>query len=176
MSKAFTKDGDGSEAPLVVPARAPLPPGAPNYVTARGLATLRAELAALEAAGAHARQAEGEGQAEAQAERRREVRTAALGRAALERRIATAVLVDPRAQPKDEIRFGAHVTLRTAGGADRRHQIVGVDEADAAEGRVAFVAPVARALLGRRVGETVVVRTPRGEEALEVIAIDYESI
>src|SRR5262245_59390593 len=48
MSKAFTRD-DVSTAPLVVPPRAPLPPGTPNYVTARGLRLLRQELAGLEA-------------------------------------------------------------------------------------------------------------------------------
>jgi transcription elongation factor GreB len=49
---------------------------------------------------------------------------------------------------------------------------VGVDEADAASGRVAFVAPLARALLGKRVGDAVTLRTPRGEEELEVVAIE----
>jgi transcription elongation factor GreB len=53
--------------------------------------------------------------------------------------------------------------------------IVGVDEANAAEGRVAFTAPVARAVLGKRVGETATLRTARGEEELEVTAIAYEA-
>ena len=66
------------------------------------------------------------------------------------------------------------MTVRDGAGRERRYQIVGVDEANGAEGRLAFVAPVARALLGRRVGEITAVQTPRGEDELEIVAIDYE--
>jgi transcription elongation factor GreB len=51
--------------------------------------------------------------------------------------------------------------------------IVGVDEASVAEGRVAFVAPIARALLGARLGQTIALRTGRGEETAQVAAIAY---
>jgi transcription elongation factor GreB len=57
----------------------------------------------------------------------------------------------------------------------RRHQIVGVDEADAAQGRIAFTSPVARVLVGHAVGESVRLRTPRGEQELEIVAVDYGS-
>ena len=63
--------------------------------------------------------------------------------------------------------------MRGESGGERRYEIVGVDEADVAHGRVAFVAPLARALLGKRVGDVALLRTPRGEEELEVLAIDY---
>ncbi len=165
MSKAFTKD-DAVEEPLVVPARAPLPAGVTNYVTARGLELLRAEFAALEA---ERRRLEGGGGDEA--ERARAIVTGRL--AELGTRLGSAVVFDPRAGVQDEVRFGATVTLRAANGDERRFQIVGVDEADAAHGRVAFLAPIARAVLGRRVGDVVGVRTGRGEEELELVAIDY---
>ena len=75
------------------------------------------------------------------------------------------------------MRFGASVTLRTVGGErageERRLEIVGIDEADAARGRMAFTAPIARAILGRGVGDRVALATPRGQDLLEVIAIDY---
>ena len=71
------------------------------------------------------------------------------------------------------MRFGAHVRVESEEG-ERRYQIVGVDEADAARGRIAFVSPLARALLGRRVGDVVRVRLPRGEQELEVVAIAWE--
>ncbi len=58
-------------------------------------------------------------------------------------------------------------------GGPRRYQIVGVDEADAASGKIAFVSPLARALLGRSAGDTAHVRTPRGEEELEIVAVEY---
>ena len=71
------------------------------------------------------------------------------------------------------VRFSAIVEVRTSAGAVHTYQIVGVDEAEPASGLVAFVSPIARALLGRRVGESVNVRTPRGEEEIDVLRIAY---
>ena len=168
MSKAFTKH-DASEAPLVVRPRPPLPAGEPNYVTARGLALLRAELAALE--GERAGLAD-----DAERDDRRALLDARV--AELRGRMASARLVDPRAQPQDEVRFGATVTLRTLtgaqGGEERRLRIVGVDEASPADGCVAFVAPIAQAVLGLRVGETAVLAVGDHEVELEVTRIAYE--
>jgi transcription elongation factor GreB len=146
--------------------RAPLPDGVPNYVTARGLALLHDELAALAAERAAAER-EPEGASRAQA-------LTALGerRAQLEARIASAELVAPPDAPSDAVRFGASVTVAGASGV-RRWRIVGVDEADAAQGRLAFVSPLARALLGRRAGDAVTLRTPRGEEELEILDVAY---
>ncbi|HXI60540.1 MAG TPA: GreA/GreB family elongation factor [Polyangia bacterium] len=145
MSKAFTKD-DRPDEPLVVRHRPPLPDGVPNYVTRRGLQAMRAEVAAAEPGS-----------------RRTE----------LERRIATAVLAPPPTD-RDEIRFGAHVTMRGQEGPLRQVQIVGVDEAEPGAGLVAFLAPLARALLGRRVGDLVTVRAPGGTEELEILAVAYD--
>ncbi|HZT63413.1 MAG TPA: GreA/GreB family elongation factor, partial [Burkholderiales bacterium] len=141
----FTKD-DRADEPLVVRHRPPLPDGVPNYITPRGLEALRAELAAAESG-----------------PRRLE----------LERRIATAVLAPPPAD-RDEIRFGARVSLRDRNGEIRRVRIVGVDEANPADGMVAFVAPLARALFGRRAGDQVTVQAPGGAEELAVLSIDYD--
>jgi len=71
------------------------------------------------------------------------------------------------------VRFGARVVIQNSSGAHRTFQIVGIDEADAREGKVAFVAPLARALLGRKVGEAVTVATPRNDDELTVISIAY---
>jgi transcription elongation factor GreB len=77
------------------------------------------------------------------------------------------------------VRFGASVTLRTVSGErageERRLEIVGIEEAVAAHGRVAFTAPIARAILGREVGETAALVTPRGRDLLEVVSIEYNS-
>jgi len=74
------------------------------------------------------------------------------------------------------VRFGATVILRTlsggSAGEERRLVIVGVDEAAPAAGRVAFLAPIARAIMGLRVGDTATLRTPEGEQLLEVAAIE----
>ncbi len=169
MSKAFTRDDAEEEAVLVV-ARAPLPTGKPNYVTPRGLAALREELALLAGEGA-ALEELGNDAARARARHARAMKIEAL-----EARIASAEVIDGRAGPQDEVRFGADVTLRGEGGAERHFRIVGVDEADARHGRIAFVAPLARAVLGKRVGDAVLVRTPSGEEELDVVALSYDDV
>jgi transcription elongation factor GreB len=146
VSKAFTKD-DRPDEPLVVRRRASLPEGAPNYVTPRWMGLLREQLAA--ATGAH--------------------------RAELEQRIAAAVPA-PTPVDRDEIRFGAHVTLQTGDGQERTVRIVGIDEADPAAGTIAFVAPLARALLGHRAGDTVTVRSPGGTDEITVTAVQYDEL
>ena len=161
MSKAFTKDDDGSAAVQVVPRRAPLPAGVPNYVTSRGLSLLRSELQELLANAAP--RVEG---------RPDSAYTARV--AELEQRLAAAELVESHAQPKDEVRFGATVEVENQAGTKRRYRIVGVDEASAAEGAIAFVAPLARSLLGKRIGEIATVVTPTGEDELEILTIRYE--
>lgn len=168
VSKAF-KGEDASEAPLVVPPRAPLPPGVDNYVTPSGLAALRGEHERLLVERAKLEASENE------ADRTRSLALAAARIAALEERLASAHLVDPSSQPQDEVRFGATVRVRAGGGETRQYRIVGVDEADAAEGRIAFVAPLARALLGKQAGDTAVVRTPRGNEELGIVDLEYEA-
>jgi transcription elongation factor GreB len=165
MSKAFTSEETAPD-PVVIRPRAPLPTGVPNYVTRRGLEALQHELADLERQRASAESGAGPEQ---------QARAAALASrvAELAGRVNGAVLVDPPAEPWDEIRFGARVLVRDADGRERRLQIVGVDEANGREGKVAFVAPIARALLGRRRGDLVTVHSPRGEEELQVVAIEY---
>jgi transcription elongation GreA/GreB family factor len=64
--------------------------------------------------------------------------------------------------------------MRGRDGQIRELQIVGVDEADPAAGLVAFLAPLAKALLGRRVGDPVTAQVPGGTDELEVLAIDYD--
>ena len=173
MSKAFTKD-DAPEAPLVVP-RAPLPPGVPNYVTKRGLGLLRAELSELEAERVRLAAVRDD-----DPERLRRVAVVAGRMSELTARIASAQAVDPRAQPHDQVRFGATVTVCTHGGErdgeERRLTIVGVDEAEPAARRIAFLAPIARAILGLGVGDRATLRTAGGEETLEIVAIEYDSV
>jgi transcription elongation factor GreB len=178
MSRGFTKEDD-AQTPPIIPPRAALPPGTPNYVTPRGLELLRAELAALEAE-----------RAQAEANRDNETdRTHQLsyfnGRVALlTERLGSAKVVEPPAKPPKEVRFGATVTLRTVSGGqgpgakagfERKFTIVGVDEADIAAGKVAFVAPIARAVQGAKLGKTVTLKLGPKEEVVEVAAISYET-
>jgi transcription elongation factor GreB len=176
MSRAFVKDDDWEDP--VVASRAPLPPGAPNYVTPRGLALLHEEASELDAARARL-------EADAALDdgvRRRRASVLAQRMRELASRISTAQVVDPRATAAGAdaaVRFGATVTLRARSGPDagevERLQIVGVDEADPEEGRIAFTVPIAQAVLGNRVGDVVQLRAAGGERRLEIVAVEYAS-
>lgn len=91
----------------------------------------------------------------------------------LARVMKAAKVVDPASQSTDQVRFGATVELADEDDERRTLTIVGDDEADASVGRIGWGAPLARALIGARVGDERVVRLPAGEKSYEVIAIRY---
>ncbi len=86
-----------------------------------------------------------------------------------------AKVVDPARQETDQVRFGATVELADENDARRLVTLVGDDETDTLAGRIGWSAPIARALIGARVGEERVVRLPAGEKSYEVVAITYPS-
>jgi len=82
--------------------------------------------------------------------------------------------VDPASQPtRDQVRFGATVEMADENDLRRTLTIVGDDEADASNGLIGWSAPIARALLGARVGDERVVRLPAGDKSYEIIEISY---
>ena len=91
-----------------------------------------------------------------------------------EERLRTAILVDPAKQPRDKVAFGAVVTVADEDDKKHDYQIVGEDEADPQNGKVSYVSPLARALDGSEVGETIIWKRPAGDQELEVMAIKYE--
>ena len=92
----------------------------------------------------------------------------------LARIMKEAKVVDPtRQQARDQVRFGATVELADEDDNRRTVTIVGNDEADATAGRIGWSAPVARALIGARVGDERTVRLPSGEKSYEIVAIRY---
>lgn len=187
MSRAFVNDdapdARDDEAPEI---KIPVPPGSRNYLTAEGAAALSAELSSLEtegrpglAAALEKAAARGADQDELSALRRAIAR---MGRRIeyLSRMAALAELVDPPAGGYERIAFGATAAVRPvapsgaviAGNELRSYRIVGIDEAAPERGLIAWPSPVARALMGRRVGETAVVKLPEGEERLLVVSIE----
>ena len=85
-----------------------------------------------------------------------------------------AKVVNPALQEsRDQVRFGATVELVDEDDNRRLLTIVGDDEADASSGRIGWSAPLARALIGARVGDERIVRLPAGEKSYEVMAIRY---
>jgi len=95
----------------------------------------------------------------------------------LTKRLDTAVVVDPATRDAtDQIFFGATVTVAHDDGEEKTYSIVGIDEADAARNLISWVSPLARALLKAREGDVVVLRSPSGEEELEILAVEYREI
>jgi transcription elongation factor GreB len=95
----------------------------------------------------------------------------------LARIMKQAKIVDPASQQaRDQVRFGATVELADEDDNRRVLTIVGDDETDAASGRIGWSAPIARALIGARVGDERIVRLPSGEKSYEVLAIRYPPV
>lgn len=171
MSRAFVNE-DAPSGDVYIPPRAPLPHGAVNFVTPRGLRLLEAERAEMEA------ERERLKKGDPHSEDRNRSLTIIRGRLKdLEARIMGAKVVQPSEQPSAEVRFGAKVTVRTVKGRkpglERTFRIVGVDEADIATMRVGWIAPVARALTGLKIGGQTTLMMGGSEETLEVTAISY---
>ena len=86
----------------------------------------------------------------------------------------SAKVVDPAKQEqRDTVRFGATVELADEDDERRTLTLVGEDEGDASAGKISWAAPVARALVGAKVGDERIVRLPAGEKSYEIIAIRY---
>jgi len=92
----------------------------------------------------------------------------------LTKRLDVAEVVDPSLHHGNEqVFFGATVRYASDHGEERTIRIIGVDEAESAQGEVSWIAPIARALLKSRVGDEVRLTTPRGVEVLEVLEVRY---
>ena len=92
----------------------------------------------------------------------------------LARIMKAAKIVDPTKQEdRTQVRFGATVELADADDNHRTLTIVGDDETDASVGRIGWSAPLARALIGAKIGDERIVRLPSGEKSYEVIGIRY---
>lgn len=167
MSRAFVKEGDQEEIPLIPP-RAFLPPGVTNYVTPVGMAQLLDEQKQLEEEKSNLQRMENETE-------RRIASTVLQGRLQLlQKRLASAVVLNADDYHKDVVRFGATVTLQTVGKKEtQRFQIVGVDEADVRKQKVSFVAPIAVAVTGKKVGQIAQLKLGREVRQLEITDIGW---
>jgi transcription elongation factor GreA len=92
----------------------------------------------------------------------------------LEAKIAMAEVIDPTKLSGSRVKFGATVTIEeTESGESTRYTIVGEHEADIKKGRISIGAPVARALIGKEVGDTVTVNNPKGKREYEVTQVEW---
>jgi transcription elongation factor GreA len=93
----------------------------------------------------------------------------------LEDKIARAEVIDISKLSGSVIKFGAKVTLADEeSDEEQTFQIVGEDEADVRQGRLSVTSPLARALIGKRIGDTVEVSTPRGAKSYEIVGVAFE--
>lgn len=154
MSRAFVKDPDGIEQLDELPERLVSPHR--NLVTAEGLAGIEAEVARLQAAYGEAQKAHS----------REELNAVVRDLKYWTARRQSAELVPPT-DDKSEVHFGAVVTLRREDGRNQTFRIVGEDEANPSKGSIAYVAPLAHALMGKSLGDHVKV----GDHRFEIVKI-----
>jgi transcription elongation factor GreA len=90
----------------------------------------------------------------------------------LESKVGTAEVLDPPTSG-DRVTFGSTVRLEDEDGKESRYQIVGSDETDPARGRISIMAPLARTLIGKRVGDSVVAQLPGGAKRFEILDANF---
>ena len=181
MNKAFVKESDGDDDDDLggLP---PIPPGAKNYITPQGYQRIREELLQLIdverpevvkvvhwAASNGDRSENGD-----YIYGKRRLREIDRRIRFLTKRMDLAEVVDPSAHHgSDQVFFGATVTYVNGAGDEHTVTIVGIDELDPLHGRISWVSPVARALTKAREGDVVTLRTPAGDDELEILSVEY---
>ncbi len=188
MSKAFTKEESGDTLDGLAEendeAEGPaLPQGTKNYITPQGALKLRQELHTL----LHEQRPEvvkTVSWAASNGDRsengdyiygKRRLREIDRRIRFLSKRLDAAEIVDPANQRSEKVLFGATVRVRDEDELEKTYRIVGIDETDVRRGHVSWISPVGKALLQSKEGDMVTLKTPRGDEELEVVSVRYES-
>jgi len=182
MSKAFKSgDGEGSEREDDNREVPPVP-GGKNYMTPAGFRRMQQELYELQskvrpevtqtvawAAGNGDRSENGDYLYGKKRLREIDKRIRFLAK-----RIDAAEVVDPKqVKNREQVFFGATVTIRNEDDQQKRYTIVGIDETDLTKGRISWISPLASALLKSRVGDLVQFHSPKGLQEVEVELIEY---
>jgi transcription elongation factor GreB len=186
VSKAFTREDDAPEDDFDGDEDAnPIPPGSKNYLTPHGWRRMRDELTWLvkterpqvtSVVSWAAKLGDRSENADYQYGKKR-LREIDWRIRYLTRRLEAAEVVDPAVREEtDQVFFGATVTYSSSSGEEQTVRIVGIDETDPARRYVSWISPVARALIKCREGDVVHLRTPGGDEELEILEVRYEEI
>ncbi len=165
MSIGFVKESD-QEEPIVIPPRAALPDHITNYVTPLGKKMLEKEKTNLEK-----QQTELDIQDETERRRAASMINGKLN--LLVERIKTAQIIDPKQQNQNEVRFGAKVKFKMNGNL-QEFQIVGVDEADVKEKKIAFISPLAKAMTSKKQGDQFEFKLGDEIRPIKILEIKYE--
>lgn len=182
MSKAFVRETERDDEDEELPAAQRVPAGARNYLTPQGYARLQQELKWL-LDEERPRVVETVAWAASNGDRsengdylygKKRLREIDRRIRFLTKRLSIAEVVDPSVHHgKDQVFFGATVTYARADGSEETVTILGIDEADSAQGQISWISPVAQALLKAREGDEVRLRTPTGTQTLEVVRVSY---
>ncbi len=182
MNKAFTKEPEGDDDEDTPPGLPALPAGTRNYLTPQGYRRLRDELMTLldverpkivEVVSWAAKNGDRSENGDYLYGKKR-LREIDRRIRFLTKRLDIAEVADPSVHHgSDQVFFGATVTYANARGEERSITIKGIDEADNLRGEVSWVAPIARALLKAREGDTVQLLTPGGPEKIEIVGVVY---
>lgn len=165
MSRAFVNEDERLEVPFVPP-RADLPRGVTNYVTPAGLEALLKEKEDLLTELKTWNEGDEHGKLNA-------VKVLNIKLQQLEERIVTAQVINHEEQDKSEVRFGSTVLLQIGKNKKTRQlQIVGVDEANLREGKIAFTSPLGELLMNKKVGERAILKLEHGESVFKVLEIN----
>jgi transcription elongation factor GreB len=185
MSKAFTREDDAPADDFEGEEENPIPAGSKNYVTPGGWQRMREELKWLvnverpevtrivswaASLGDRSENADYQYGKKRLREIDRRIRY-------LTKRLEAAEVVDPATREEtDQVFFGATVVYENSAGEENTVRIVGIDETDPARHYISWISPVARALIKAREGDNVTLRTPGGDEELEILEVRYEPI
>jgi transcription elongation factor GreB len=186
VSKAFTREDDAPEDDSEGDDESnPIPPGSKNYLTPLGWRRMRDELSWLvkterpqvtSVVSWAAKLGDRSENADYQYGKKR-LREIDRRIRYLTKRIEAAEVVDPATREEtDQVFFGATVDYADAKGGEHTVRIVGLDEIDPARHYVSWISPIARALIKAREGDTVLLRTPGGDEEIEILEVRYEEI
>jgi uncharacterized protein with GYD domain len=146
MSRAFIKeDVDLPERSGRKRSASGLPPGATNYITARGAKRLRNELEKLRVANANGRHV-----------------------TELQQILASVYVVDLPDAPSDSVTFGATVTVRDKGDRTETYTIVGVDELDLEPDAVSWISPIGKAMLAADMGDWITLKDGRTAKIVKI--------
>ncbi len=184
MNKAFVKEADGDDDEEAAALALAIPAGSKNYITPAGYQRIKDELLQLIdvdrpevvrivhwAASNGDRSENGD-----YIYGKRRLREIDRRIRFLTKRMDSAAIVDPSVHHgSDQIFFGATVTYRNQNDETRTITIVGIDELDPLNGKISWVAPVARALTKAREGDVITFQAPHGVDELEVLEVSYPS-
>jgi len=166
LSRAFVKENDLEHAGIDIPER-PLSPH-PNYVTLQGYQELQDNIRLIEEELQNLKITEDNTLLEKKYRFERDLRY-------FLNRIKSAIKVDPKTQDKDKVLFSATVHLTDENDKKMMIKIVGEDEADTSKNKISYVSPLAKALIGTKVGDEILWERPAGNIYLIVDEISYQN-